>query len=62
MREEPEQVQPQQRERVLLMILLENGILGFIGGLIGVGIGLLGLLIIMSSGSIPSSTIPFRPT
>jgi ABC-type antimicrobial peptide transport system permease subunit len=48
-----------QRERVLLMILLENGILGFIGGLIGVGIGLLGLLIIMSSGSIPSSTIPF---
>jgi ABC-type antimicrobial peptide transport system permease subunit len=48
-----------QRERVLLMILLENGILGFIGGLIGVGIGLLGLLIIMSTGSIPSSTIPF---
>jgi putative ABC transport system permease protein len=48
-----------QRERVLLMILLENGILGFIGGLIGVGIGLLGLLIIMSSGSIPTSTIPF---
>ena len=29
-----------QRERVLFMILLENGILGLIGGLIGVGIGL----------------------
>jgi ABC-type antimicrobial peptide transport system permease subunit len=30
-----------QRERVLGMLLLENSVMGFIGGLIGVGIGLL---------------------
>lgn len=48
-----------QRERVLFMILLENGILGLIGGLIGVGIGLLGLILILSATSAPTSTIPF---
>jgi ABC-type antimicrobial peptide transport system permease subunit len=36
-----------QRERVLGMLLLENSILGFIGGLLGVGLGLLGLLILL---------------
>ena len=33
-----------QRERVLGMLLLENGVMGFIGGLIGVGIGVLMLV------------------
>ena len=35
-----------QRERVLFMILLENGILGLIGGLIGIGLGWAGALLI----------------
>jgi ABC-type antimicrobial peptide transport system permease subunit len=38
-----------QRERVLGMLLLENGILGLIGGLIGVGLALLGLLLLLAS-------------
>ncbi|MBN8593915.1 MAG: ABC transporter permease [Anaerolineae bacterium] len=38
-----------QRERVLGMLLLENGILGLIGGLIGVGLALVGLLLILAS-------------
>jgi len=33
-----------QRERVLGMLLLENGIMGFVGGLIGVGTGVLMLV------------------
>jgi putative ABC transport system permease protein len=37
-----------QRERVLGMLLLENGILGLIGGLIGVGLGLLILVALLS--------------
>jgi putative ABC transport system permease protein len=36
-----------QRERVLGMLLLENGLLGLIGGLIGVGISFLILLLIL---------------
>jgi hypothetical protein len=36
-----------QRERVLNMILLENGLMGFIGGLIGVGLGCIILLVLM---------------
>ncbi len=48
-----------QRERVLLMLLLENGLLGFIGGLIGVGIGLLGLILIFSTTDAISRAIPF---
>ena len=36
-----------QRERVLNMILLENGLMGFIGGLIGVGLGSVVLLVLM---------------
>jgi ABC-type antimicrobial peptide transport system permease subunit len=36
-----------QRERVLGMLLLENGLLGFIGGLIGVGISFVILLLIL---------------
>lgn len=39
-----------QRERVLGMLLLENGILGLIGGLIGVGLGLLILIMLLSVG------------
>lgn len=38
-----------QRERVLAVLLLENGILGFVGGLLGVGMGLLGLLVLLSN-------------
>lgn len=49
-----------QRGRVLAMILLENSILGLIGGLIGVGIGLVGLLIVTSvsglTGAVPVGT------
>ncbi len=37
-----------QRERVLGMLLLENGILGLIGGLIGVGLGLLILVVLLA--------------
>jgi|GEM_PF-396890 len=37
-----------QRERVLGMLLLENGIMGFVGGLIGVGISVLLLLLLLS--------------
>jgi len=48
-----------QRERVLFMILLENGILGLIGGLIGVGIGLVGLVFAVSTFQGPSQAIPF---
>jgi ABC-type antimicrobial peptide transport system permease subunit len=33
-----------QRERVLGMLLLENGLMGFVGGLIGVGLGVLALI------------------
>ncbi len=47
-----------QRERVLFMILLENGILGLIGGLIGVGIGLAALVGLISSTGAPGSAIP----
>lgn len=48
-----------QRERVLFMILLENGILGLIGGLIGVGIGLVGLVMIVATFSGPGEALPF---
>jgi len=48
-----------QRERVLGMILLENGILGLIGGLIGVGMGLIALVIFAATSGIPLSAIPF---
>jgi ABC-type antimicrobial peptide transport system permease subunit len=47
-----------QRERVLGMLLLESGIMGLIGGLIGVGIGLVGLLI-LSSGLGGVQVIPY---
>jgi ABC-type antimicrobial peptide transport system permease subunit len=42
-----------QRERVLAMLLLENAILGLVGGLIGVGLGLAGLLILLQGSSAP---------
>jgi ABC-type antimicrobial peptide transport system permease subunit len=47
-----------QRERVLFMILLENGILGLIGGLIGVGIGLVVLVVLIGTTGGPGSAIP----
>ena len=47
-----------QRERVLFMILLENGILGLIGGLIGVGIGLVALVGMIGVSGAPASAIP----
>lgn len=48
-----------QRERVLGMILLENGILGFIGGLIGVGIGVVSLIGFATATEVPLSAIPW---
>ncbi|MBE2271742.1 MAG: FtsX-like permease family protein [Anaerolinea sp.] len=48
-----------QRERVLGMILLENGILGLIGGLIGVGMGLVALTIFVTASGAPLAAIPF---
>jgi ABC-type antimicrobial peptide transport system permease subunit len=47
-----------QRERVLGMLLVENAILGLIGGLIGVGIGFVALaLLLAASGG--ASSIPY---
>ncbi len=48
-----------QRERVLGMILLENGVMGVIGGLIGVGIGVVGLIVMLTTLSVPPSTVPW---
>lgn len=48
-----------QRERVLGMLLLENGILGFIGGLMGVGFGLLVIILFAVSTQSPLTTIPY---
>jgi putative ABC transport system permease protein len=50
-----------QRERVLGMLLLENGVMGLIGGLIGVGIGSVVLLLLvtgMFGGALPG-VIPY---
>ena len=47
-----------QRGRVLFMLLLENGFLGLIGGLIGVGFGLIGLVIFISTSGAPTQAIP----
>jgi ABC-type antimicrobial peptide transport system permease subunit len=48
-----------QRERVLGMLLLENGILGLVGGLIGVGIGLVALVMLVAVSNGPSQAIPY---
>jgi putative ABC transport system permease protein len=49
-----------QRERVLGMLLLENGLMGIVGGLIGVGISFVGLVISLSSSDLGSNTaIPY---
>jgi predicted lysophospholipase L1 biosynthesis ABC-type transport system permease subunit len=50
-----------QRERVLGMLLLENGLMGFIGGLIGVGIGMVVLLAILATlfGGVITAPIPY---
>ncbi len=49
-----------QRERVLAMLLLENALLGFVGGLLGVGSGLLILVIIAPMVNLPLSVIPYE--
>lgn len=53
-----------QRERVLGMLLMEYGIMGFIGGVIGVGIGGIGLILLvsMSFGARLSAMIPYTTT
>jgi ABC-type antimicrobial peptide transport system permease subunit len=50
-----------QRERVLGMLLLEYGLMGLIGGLIGVGLGGIGLLILLvqAFGGDLGRTIPY---
>lgn len=48
-----------QRERVLGMLLLENAIMGFIGGLLGVGLGLIGLALSISQLPGAGSIIPY---
>ncbi|MCL4252738.1 MAG: FtsX-like permease family protein, partial [Anaerolineae bacterium] len=48
-----------QRERVLGMLLLENAIMGFIGGLLGVGLGLMGLALSISQLPGAGSIIPY---
>jgi putative ABC transport system permease protein len=50
-----------QRGRVLGMLLLENGVMGLIGGLIGVGIGSVVLIILITSmfGSPLQGVIPY---
>lgn len=46
-----------QRERVLGLLLLENSVLGLIGGLIGVGLGLVGLVILLGQNA-PDVPLP----
>ena len=49
-----------QRERVLGMLLLENGLMGIVGGLIGVGISFVGLVISLSQSDLGDNTaIPY---
>jgi putative ABC transport system permease protein len=48
-----------QRERVLGMLLLENGLMGLIGGLIGVGLGVLMLVIMLSFSGGIGNVIPY---
>ena len=50
-----------QRERVLGMLLLEYGLMGVIGGLIGVGLGGVGLLFLLvrSFGGSLGKSIPY---
>ena len=50
-----------QRERVLGMLLLEYGLMGLIGGLIGVGIGGIGLLLMLTQafGGALGNSIPY---
>lgn len=48
-----------QRERVLGMILLENGLLGLVGGLVGVGSGLIALVYGSANLALPMDVVPF---
>lgn len=48
-----------QRERVLSMLLLEYGLLGLVGGLLGVGSGLVTLVIISADIDLPLDVIPY---
>jgi hypothetical protein len=48
-----------QRERVLGMLLLENGLMGIVGGLIGVGISFVGLLLSLTGDDMGIVEIPY---
>jgi ABC-type antimicrobial peptide transport system permease subunit len=48
-----------QRERVLGMLLLENGLMGLIGGLTGVGLGLIMLVLLLSVSGSTAEAIPY---
>jgi ABC-type antimicrobial peptide transport system permease subunit len=48
-----------QRERVLGMLLLENGLMGLIGGLLGVGISLIALVVLLAASGAPGQAIPY---
>ncbi len=50
-----------QRERVLGMLLIENALLGLIGGLIGVGLGVAGVILLLSAGGTPvlAQNVPY---
>jgi putative ABC transport system permease protein len=48
-----------QRYRVLLMLLLENALLGLVGGLVGIGMGLIGVVLFASASGAPSTTVPY---
>ena len=48
-----------QRERVLGMLLIENGFMGLIGGLLGVGIGLVGLIALFQISEAPMESISY---
>jgi putative ABC transport system permease protein len=56
-----------QRERVLGMLLLENALMGLIGGLIGVGIGLVALMLLQANmqaaagNAIQLNFVPYGP-
>lgn len=48
-----------QRGRVLFMLLLENALLGLVGGLVGVGMGLVGVIVFASQSGAPGSAVPY---
>lgn len=48
-----------QRERVLGMLLLENGLMGLAGGAIGVSLGLTMVTILLNTGGTPAGELPY---